>query len=265
MTNVLQWLQWNRITSGLVALVFALTITLAGGIWFALAIAGIIFFGEQEFFQLVTSRGSLPAVRFTLVLSLILVAIQFARPDWTAPAFIGLGSLICFQSLLKAEAATIADMATALLGFFYCGYLPSFWIAVRARPDGAWVTLLAYGCIIAGDVGAYVMGKAIGRTPLSVLSPQKTVEGTLFGILCSAAVGLGGAYLLGWDWRWAAALGTVIGVAGFLGDLTESLMKRDAGVKDAGSLIPGHGGILDRGDSYVFTAPLVYFCLQTWF
>ncbi|MEN9220111.1 MAG: phosphatidate cytidylyltransferase [Thermostichales cyanobacterium SZTDM-1c_bins_54] len=257
-------LGWNRVTSGLAALGFAVAITVAGGFWFALAIAAIIFFGEREFFQLASSRGSLPAVRWTLVLSLLLVGVQFWRPEWTTAAFITLGSLVCFQGLLKAEAATITDMATGLLGLFYCGYLPSFWIAVRARPDGLGVTLLAYGCIIAGDVGAYVMGKAVGKTPLSALSPHKTLEGTLFGILASAGVSLAGTYLFAWDWPWAVGLGILIGVVGCLGDLTESLMKRDAGVKDAGSLLPGHGGILDRGDSYVFTAPLVYFYLQTW-
>ncbi|GAB4212867.1 MAG: phosphatidate cytidylyltransferase [Synechococcales cyanobacterium] len=256
-----QRLTWNRVTSGLVALGFAIAITTAGGWVFALAIAAIIFFGEWEFFQLVQAKGTRPALALTLACSMIGVAIQFLFPSYLGAAFIGLGSLLCFQGLLRREGGTIADMATSLLGFFYCGVLPSYWIAVRARPDGLWVTLLAYGCIIATDVGAYAMGKALGKTPLSALSPHKTVEGTIFGIAFSALVGLGGSLSLGWPWWGSLGFGVALGVASVLGDLTESLMKRDAGVKDAGTLIPGHGGILDRGDSYVFTAPLAYACL----
>jgi phosphatidate cytidylyltransferase len=96
---------------------------------------------------------------------------------------------------------------------------------------------------------------------LSEISPKKTVEGAVFGVLASAVVAVVGAWYLNWPgWPLSGmALGLLIGIASLLGDLTESMMKRDAGVKDSGKIIPGHGGILDRTDSYVFTAPLVYY------
>jgi phosphatidate cytidylyltransferase len=122
-------------------------------------------------------------------------------------------------------------------------------------------TLLGFGCIWAADIGAYFFGKYFGRTRLSHISPKKTVEGAIFGVAGSIAVAIAGAWYLHWpSWQLSGIiLGMLVGIASLLGDLTESMMKRDAGVKDSGQLIPGHGGILDRTDSYVFTAPLVYY------
>jgi phosphatidate cytidylyltransferase len=110
-------------------------------------------------------------------------------------------------------------------------------------------------------IGAYVVGKFFGKTPLSSISPRKTVEGAVFGIAACILVAVAGAYYLNWP-KYALtgmALGLLIGISSLLGDLTESMLKRDAGVKDSGQLIPGHGGVLDRTDSYIFTAPLVYY------
>jgi len=123
------------------------------------------------------------------------------------------------------------------------------------------VTLLTFMCIWAADIGAYFVGKYFGKTPLSGISPKKTVEGAIFGITASVAVGIGVAYYINLPdfYLTGAALGSLIGIASLLGDLTESMLKRDAGVKDSGDIIPGHGGILDRTDSYIFTAPLVYY------
>eukprot|EP00475_Leptophrys_vorax_P001950 TRINITY_DN11119_c0_g1_i1.p1 TRINITY_DN11119_c0_g1~~TRINITY_DN11119_c0_g1_i1.p1 ORF type:complete len:158 (-),score=16.29 TRINITY_DN11119_c0_g1_i1:226-699(-) len=119
---------------------------------------------------------------------------------------------------------------------------------------------VGFAAVIAADTGAYLGGKTYGRTPLSIISPKKTVEGALFG-MGSAIVT---TVLLSMALKWpqppisAAVLGFLVFASSLFGDLFESALKRQAGVKDAGSLIPGHGGVLDRTDSYIFTAPVVY-------
>lgn len=259
-----------RWVSGFAAVLFALAVTLLGGWYFTAAIGLIIFLAQLEFFRLVQAKGNAPAMRTTMFSSQVLVILQQVRPEWTSPAFIVAGSIICFYLLFKPKVATIADIATSILGLFYCALLPSFWIRVRALSfaqglgEGLWITLLAIGCVIAADVGAYLCGRAFGRTKLSILSPKKTVEGAVAGIAASMTLAVAGAHTLSWPWSWlsGSVLGFLIGLTSLLGDLTESLMKRDAGVKDSGDLIPGHGGILDRGDSYVFTGPLVFYFME---
>lgn len=272
-----------RIISALIALVFAFAIVILGGWYFTLAFGVIVFLGQREIFQLVHAKGILPAAKTTLVVSQLLLIFAHVSPP-LANAVLPLGgTFICFYLLFQPKFATIADVAASILGLFYGGYLPSFWIRLRdidatsslplggfqpawpleisTLPTGLTATLLGFACICAADIGAYLVGRSFGRTPLSNISPKKTVEGAVFGMAASLIMGILGAALLSWPF-WVisgGALGALIGISSLLGDLTESLMKRDAGVKDSGQLIPGHGGILDRTDSYVFTAPIVYY------
>jgi len=274
----------SRVISAVVAIALALGLIITGGWYFTIGFGVIVFLGQLEIFRLVQAKGIVPAVKTTLVVSQLMLIVAHGYPA-LADAILPLGgTFICFYLLFQPKFATIADVAASILGLFYGGYLPSYWIrlrdlgsaAVNALPWGGYwpadwqwggwplglkITLLAFACIWAADIGAYVVGRWLGRTPLSNISPKKTVEGAIFGLLASIIVALLGAHGLGWP-SWpltGAALGGLIGVSSLLGDLTESLMKRDAGVKDSGDLIPGHGGILDRTDSYVFTAPLVYY------
>ncbi|HEY9761601.1 MAG TPA: phosphatidate cytidylyltransferase [Trichocoleus sp.] len=276
---------WSRIISGIVAIAVALAMILLGGWYFAVGFGVIVFLGQLEIFQLVRAKGILPAAKTTLLVSQLLLLTAHIAPNLEDAFLTVSGTFICFYLLFQPKFATIADVAASILGLFYGGYLPSFWIRLRdlgsvelanlplggywphdwltlaSLPTGLTVTLLAFACIWASDIGAYAIGRWVGRTPLSNISPKKTVEGALFGMAGSITVGLLGSYALQWPlWPLAgSALGILIGTSSLLGDLTESLMKRDAGVKDSGDLIPGHGGILDRTDSYVFTGALVYY------
>ena len=253
-----------RLASAVVAIALAVTVSLLGGWYFTAMIAAIVLLAQLEFFRLVQATGAAPAKRMTLATSQVLVLIQQVRPEWAGLSFTLAGTCICFYLLFKPKVATINDIATSILGLFYCAYLPSFWILVRAHSNGLKLGLMAFACIWAADIGAYFIGKQFGKTQLSIVSPKKTVEGSIAGILGSIAIAVVGSWWLNWAWwPWTGiGLGLSIGVTGLLGDLTESLMKRNAGVKDSGDLIPGHGGILDRGDSYVFTAPLVFFFVE---
>jgi phosphatidate cytidylyltransferase len=274
-----------RVLSAIVAIALALGMVLLGGWYFTIGFGIIIYLGQLEYFQLVRAKGIVPAAKTTLAVSQALLIISTLSPTLADAVFPVAGTFICFYLLFQPKLASIADISASVLGLFYGGYLPSYWVRLRALgsdemsnlplngywpwpfpgihslPQGLTVTLLAFFCIWAADIGAYVIGKFFGRTRLSDISPKKTVEGAVFGVAASVAVCILGTWYLGWrGWPLTGmALGLLIGIASLLGDLTESMMKRDAGVKDSGQLIPGHGGILDRADSYVFTAPLVYY------
>ncbi len=278
---------WTRILSGIVAIALALGMIILGGWYFTFGIGIIIFLGQLEYFRLVRAKGIEPAGKTTMVLSQLLLIMATVAPHLTDAMFPLTGSLICFYLLFQPKMATIADISSSILGLFYGGYLPTYWVRLRVSlpnsvdhsnlplngywPD-SWAdisqfppalvfTFVVMACIWAADIGAYTMGKSFGRTRLSAISPKKTVEGAIFGIVGSLIVAeIGSWYFHFPAWELSGLiLGILIGITSLLGDLTESMMKRDAGVKDSGQLIPGHGGILDRTDSYVFTAPLVYY------
>lgn len=145
--------------------------------------------------------------------------------------------------------------------------VPPFWSALGLPPlsPGFWWILYTFLMVWLGDSAAYFIGSRWGRHKLSpYLSPKKSWEGGAAGLLSSIAVGIGLVPLLGLDlaYYWAALLGVLAGILALLGDLAESLLKRQAGVKDSGRLIPGHGGMLDRVDSLLFVVPAVYYFLQ---
>jgi phosphatidate cytidylyltransferase len=278
---------WTRIISALIGISVALPALMMGGWYFTAAFCVVVYLGQLEYFQLARAKGIAPAAKTTLVVSQVLLVVSNLNATIADAIFPVAGTLICFYLLFQPKFATIADISTSIMGLFYGGFLPSFWVRLRSLEQvqyanlplqGYWVTdwahlqlqqlpvglthtVLAFLCIWAADIGAYVVGKSFGKTRLSDISPKKTVEGAVFGVLASMAVAVVGAWYLQWAGFPITGLflGLLIGIASLLGDLTESMMKRDAGVKDSGDLIPGHGGILDRADSYVFTAPLVYY------
>ena len=257
-----------RLLSGWAAGAFGFVVVMLGGWWFTVAVGLIVHLGLLEFFRMAQFKGIRPATKTTLVaVQLLLVTTQLASGggwfagDVAAAVLPASGAVICGWLLLQPVTGTIADIAASIFGLFYLGFLPSYWIRLRdLEGPGLALTLLACFLIVATDIGSYVIGRRLGRHPLSPISPGKTVEGALGGVACSMAVSALGGTWIGWTWGWliGAVLGAVVAVFALVGDLTESMMKRDAGLKDSGDAIPGHGGVLDRIDSYLFVPAVVY-------
>ena len=164
----------------------------------------------------------------------------------------------------SSKGGSFARSGFTLLGVLYIGKLISYFIAIRALPNvGLAMTMYAIVMIAFTDIFAMLVGTSIGRTPLTPISPKKTVEGALGGLAATVCAGVAGAMLpwLHLTWWQGAAIGIIVSAGAQAGDLVESALKRDAHVKDAGTLILDHGGVLDRFDSYIFGGVALYFAL----
>jgi len=164
----------------------------------------------------------------------------------------------------RVGAPLLADTAAAILAPVYIGLPLGSLVGVHAMA-GKEAVLLLIATVAVSDTAQFYTGRALGRTPLApARSPKKTREGAVGGfVVAPAFLAVAGSYWLPiYPWWWHLSLGFGIVIAGIIGDLFESMLKRAADMKDSGTLIPGHGGVLDRIDALLFAAPVFYFFLR---
>ena len=252
----------TRIITGVVLGALAIVLVVHGGLIFFLAIAALALLALNEFYRLTKRYRPLPLAGFLGVAFMVSMA-WFYSP-------VALFGAVCAGALFTALLGLMAGpkpgvtvrMAVTLLGMLYIGLGFSAVLLIRPMGDHGWILLTVIFGTWAGDTMAYFTGKFFGSTPMApVLSPKKTWEGFAGGaistVLLVMFIGLytplhpGGSFLVG----------VAIAIAGPLGDLFESLIKRDVQIKDSGRGIPGHGGVLDRFDALIFASVAAYFVL----
>ena len=256
----------QRVASAAVGLPIIFLLIWAGGPGYTAAVCLIILVAAYEFQAAQRGRWT-PLALLAAGLAAALPAGAFVGLDWLNWFTLG-GVLIplVWVTVRGDPASALTDWLWAVGGLTYVGLLGAHIVLLRELSQGMDLVYLAVLGTFAVDTAAYAVGRTVGRRKLAPrISPGKTVEGTLGGLAGGFAAVMLLNYLLGI--RLEAALiiplAALLPLAAVLGDLAESILKRGMQVKDAGSVIPGHGGILDRLDSLLFTFPVVYYFL-TW-
>jgi phosphatidate cytidylyltransferase len=263
----------RRVGTAAVALPLLVLALFRGPLWLVPALVGAaVLIGLFELRALLVARGLRP---FELAALAVAVAafVDALRPALLHAPLWPLALVLALSALVRRSgdfSASVPALAASLLGAAYVGGLGGTLAALRTllpADAGPWRLTLLFAIVMVADTCAYFVGSALGRHKLCpAISPGKTVEGGLGalvgGALAAALVcrlGLPAVPLVH-----ALGLGVVVAAVGTVGDLVESLLKRWAGVKDSGALFPGHGGMLDRLDSLLFGAPVLYYYFLWW-
>ena len=289
----------KRVLTTIVAVTYFLSMCFWGTLPFCLGVTLTTALGMFEFvdaFQRRPIENGSPVVGFSaarrgwvnpaiawLGLLLPLAALLLSRLHNNSGLAFGclMGALVTLFAwrVLRAARTGLAlgrrRIVYGLIGCLYVGLLFSSFVLLRGvrgqiavapfglADHGAWLMLYAAMCVWATDTFAYFVGRSLGRTPLApTLSPGKTVEGALGGFAGAVIVGVSFGFWIHLPWYHGLIVGVIAGLAGQVGDLFESALKREIGIKDFGRIMPGHGGILDRVDSLLFVIPLAYLYLR---
>ena len=256
-----------RLASGIVMAALLLALILYGSVFhffiFCLVVATL---GAHEFFSMLKAgRRPAPALAGVPAAAALAAALYSGASPWPMAAILGLFILGLAVSLTGPEGKRMETGANLVYGAMFTGAPMAALALVRAQDGGAAYVVMLITATALCDTGAYYTGRKWGKRKLApALSPGKTVEGFIGGV----AGAMAGAFIVWWLFNPpfgpmdAAVCGLIAGFLGPVGDLAESAIKRDTGVKDSGAIIPGHGGVLDRADSLLFTSAAFYLFLQ---
>ena len=269
---------FSRLITGLVIGFTGFFAILFGGLYLAALVLAIVILAAKEYTLILKHKGFLPSFKIIIIASVIFAALAyFNRFDLVALAFTAFSIMAFMSVLFRGRQPYIANVATTILGFVYCGWFPLHLLFLRdlgSHPvydgiikqnvtmEGAGYALLLLFCVILTDCFCYYVGCRFGKHKLSkVISPNKTIEGSIGGTFTCLIFCMIFCHMINIPWYHALILGLLIAGFAQIGDLCESMIKRDAGVKDSSNILPGHGGFLDRTDSYILTIPVVHYYL----
>lgn len=269
----------RRVFTALVLAAFGLPAIIYGGLFYFLLLAAILVGAAWEYVRLFRAVHSEPSEIVTVGGVLVVATARFFFADVASAAFVLLVLIAMAVHLFAFERGrdqAALDFAVTVAGIVYIGWLGSYLLDLRSLPDGVWWWFIALPIVWAGDTGAYSIGARYGKHKMTPrLSPKKSWEGFFAGVFTSVLVGAFFAYAfsslgprpLGGTINplQGGLLGLVIGVLAPLGDLGESMLKRQGGLKDSSNFFPGHGGFLDRIDSWIWGAVIGYFMIQYFF
>lgn len=257
----------RRIISSILLISLSIVAIICRPLFFVVAIT-LIFFGMLEFFNMLEKKGMKVYKYFGSLIGLIIpisIAWRFELTKRWEFLFIVLAliSLFLMQFRRKENSNAVVDIAVTIFGILYISWFFSFIIKLRLLANGAALVGALILITKAGDIGAYLIGSKWGKHPLiQRISPKKTIEGAAGGFIFSILASIASMPLLNFNFLHMILIGCLIGVIAQTGDLCESLIKRDCGVKDASGAFPGLGGVLDVLDSLLFTSPAFYFYIS---
>lgn len=255
----------QRVISALVGVPILIGFLFFGQVPFFALVVVLTLVGLDEFYSMVRKQGKHPVVLLGLIGGVLFCVAALLKGENGFPLAIAVLTILmlCANSL-GVGASNLADTAITLFGSLYVGLMFSYLILIRGMNEhGAILVLLIFVASWVYDIVAYTVGKSIGKRKLAPrISPGKTWEGAFFAGVAAILV-LVSLFFISWlSLSKRLLLGLTIAIVSPFGDLAESKLKREAGIKDTSSRIPGHGGILDRFDGLLFTAPISYYLLK---
>ena len=265
----------KRTATAIVLLAIAVPIVRVGGFLFFLLIGFFIVTASWEYVQMFRAADSQPSPMIVVGGTLALLLARFFLTTEAAEAALTLLTLAAMTAHLVAyergRAVAGTDFAVSVGGFVYLGWVGAYLLDLRNLPNGEWWLLFVLPCVWVVDSFAYMLGSRFGKHKMTPrLSPKKSWEGYAAGIVTGTLFGAGLAWVYNQN-SWlvitplqGALLGLALSTLTTLGDLGESLIKRQGGVKDSGSFIPGHGGAFDRIDSLIWAGAIGVFWIR-WF
>lgn len=253
----------TRIISACIMLPLLVLVYLGGWfIWAAALIVGLM--GVREFYKGFEAAGFKPSYPIAYISIILLYCLNIAVPGNMSFVMAWMALVVCASMIygFKVTERKLEDMTSTLLGIMYVGFL-SYHIVLIDQSSSPLLIWLVFLSAFGTDIMAYFTGMALGKHKLCPdLSPKKSIEGAVGGVLGSVIFcGIFGYLAMPEMMTECIIVGVLGSVVAQLGDLSASAFKRQMGIKDYGNLIPGHGGILDRFDSVMFTAPLVYYTI----